>query len=112
MVGLEWTKCALVDPVRGTVIAMPPGISWTFDDEYVFVIRKRIGEYFRKLAGERTDVRKDRHTAELTTFIDINSPGLRDLLRRILKDVRGIDLREDKLSVGLQKQKVFSADMD
>ena len=33
------------------------------------------------------------------SYVDVKSKGLRDVLRKVLKDIRGICLREDKPSV-------------
>ncbi|OCL11968.1 hypothetical protein AOQ84DRAFT_373497 [Glonium stellatum] len=42
---------------------------------------------------------KERKTEKATNYMDINSEGLRDILRAVLEDVRGISLREDRLSI-------------
>jgi hypothetical protein len=42
---------------------------------------------------------EDKKTAEPTIFIDVNSEHLREVLKTVLEDVKGINLREDKLSV-------------
>lgn len=42
---------------------------------------------------------QDRHTFEPSTYIDVNLEDLRDILRRTLGNIKGLDLREDKLSV-------------
>jgi hypothetical protein len=42
---------------------------------------------------------EDKKTTEPTIFIDVNSEHLREVLKVVLKDVKGINLREDKLSV-------------
>ncbi|KAI9891861.1 MAG: hypothetical protein M1814_002246 [Vezdaea aestivalis] len=55
-------------------------------EQYVFVVRQRLGQ-------------KDVHSQ---TFIDVKSDGLRDILREVLKDVRGICLREDKPEVQIE----------
>ena len=41
----------------------------------------------------------DKETKDTTTYVDIKSKCLRDILRAVLQDVRGISLKEDKLSV-------------
>ena len=41
----------------------------------------------------------DKDTKDTTTYIDIKSKYLRDMLRVVLQNVRGISLKEDKLSV-------------
>ncbi|KAF5128353.1 hypothetical protein E5D57_009292 [Metarhizium anisopliae] len=52
-------------------------------DQYVFVVRERI----------------DRRACEKTSFIDIKSPSLRDILREACRDIRGVSLAEDAPSV-------------
>ncbi|KAI6709035.1 AAA family ATPase [Diplocarpon mali] len=52
-------------------------------DRYIFVVRTRI----------------DRTTEKQTHHVDIKSEGLRDVLRSVLQDVKGICLRETKPSV-------------
>jgi hypothetical protein len=42
---------------------------------------------------------KNKKTTEPTIFIDVNLEHLREVLKTVLKDVKGINLREDKLSV-------------
>jgi hypothetical protein len=42
---------------------------------------------------------KDKKTAEPTIFINVNSEHLQEVLKTVLEDVKGINLREDKLSV-------------
>jgi hypothetical protein len=41
----------------------------------------------------------DKETKDTTTYVDIKSKCLRDMLRVVLQDVREISLKEDKLSV-------------
>ncbi|KAH6666386.1 P-loop containing nucleoside triphosphate hydrolase protein [Halenospora varia] len=53
-------------------------------DRYLFVVRHRS---------------LDKETKDRTTYVDIKSKCLRDILRVVLQDVRGISLKEDKLSV-------------
>ncbi|CZR66033.1 uncharacterized protein PAC_15933 [Phialocephala subalpina] len=52
-------------------------------DQYIFVVRTRI----------------DKKTEKRTHYIDLKSEGLRDVLRSVLQDVKGICLREEKPSV-------------
>ncbi|KAH8759552.1 hypothetical protein F5882DRAFT_453760 [Hyaloscypha sp. PMI_1271] len=52
-------------------------------DQYIFVVRTR----------------SDRTTEKQTHHVDIKSEGLRDVLRSVLEDVKGICLREGKPSV-------------
>lgn len=41
----------------------------------------------------------DKQTFEQVFYIDINSDGLRDVLRIVLREVHGLSLREDKITV-------------
>ncbi|KAH8751172.1 hypothetical protein BGZ57DRAFT_775113, partial [Hyaloscypha finlandica] len=52
-------------------------------DLYVFVVRRRV----------------NKKTKVTTSYIDIKLELLWDILRDILKDVRGISLNESKLSI-------------
>ncbi|KKZ65599.1 hypothetical protein EMCG_08563 [[Emmonsia] crescens] len=52
-------------------------------DEYVFVVREHI----------------DNESKESTTYIDVKSEVLRDILRGVLQDAKGINLMEDKPSI-------------
>jgi hypothetical protein len=42
---------------------------------------------------------QDKKTTDLTRFIDVNSKYLRNILITVLAEVKGINLREDKLAV-------------
>jgi hypothetical protein len=44
-------------------------------------------------------VQLERNSEEVTTYIDIKSEGLRDVLRVVLNDIKAISLMEDKPSV-------------
>ncbi|KAA6414807.1 MAG: hypothetical protein FRX48_01557 [Lasallia pustulata] len=52
-------------------------------DEYVFIIRART----------------NRKTFKQVFYVDIKSEGLRDVLRIVLRDVRGLSLGEDKINL-------------
>ncbi|OJD12102.1 hypothetical protein AJ78_07251 [Emergomyces pasteurianus Ep9510] len=52
-------------------------------DEYVFVVRLRI----------------DKMTAEPRAYLDIKSPGLRDILKTVLQDIKAVSLEADKPTV-------------
>ncbi|KAF2726605.1 P-loop containing nucleoside triphosphate hydrolase protein, partial [Polyplosphaeria fusca] len=52
-------------------------------EQYVFVVRVRV----------------DKTTKDTTSFIDIKSESLRDILRKILEDVRGVSRAEDMPTV-------------
>ena len=41
----------------------------------------------------------DRRAFEQVFYVDVKSEGLRDILRIILRDVRGLSLREDNVTV-------------
>ena len=41
----------------------------------------------------------DKETFEQVFYIDIKSDRLRDVLRVVLREVRGLSLREDKITV-------------
>ncbi|KAF7166805.1 hypothetical protein CNMCM6106_002503 [Aspergillus hiratsukae] len=51
--------------------------------EYAFVVRERV----------------ERNSEEVTSYIDIKSDGLRDILRVVLHDIKAISLMEDKPSI-------------
>lgn len=71
-------------------------------DEYVFVVRVRIGEPIDLFADPFTnDDTLDRKTNDPTFYIDIKSEELRDIVRTILRDVKGICLGDDKPTVQL-----------
>ncbi|KAH7000859.1 P-loop containing nucleoside triphosphate hydrolase protein [Ilyonectria destructans] len=52
-------------------------------DQYVFLVRDRI----------------DRKTDEITSFIDVKSPSLRDVLREVCRDIRVVSLAEETPSI-------------
>ena len=49
--------------------------------------------------GEVTDLFLVRDSSDIIYYLDINSPGLRDILRAILKVIRTADLGTEKPSV-------------
>jgi hypothetical protein len=51
----------------------------------------------------------DKETKNQIQYIDIKSPGLRDILRKVLQDVQGICLYEEKPSVSLEPRKHSNA---
>jgi hypothetical protein len=68
-------------------------------DQYVFVVRARIGQYIRsKRAPYTHEGILDKNAATNTIYIDIKSECLRDILRMALKGVHGISAKEDKPS--------------
>src|ERR1700712_6056807 len=68
-------------------------------DQYVFVVRARIGQYIRSKQAPCTheDI-LDKKTSTNTVYIDIKSEWLRDIVRIVLKGVHGISAKEDKPS--------------
>jgi hypothetical protein len=68
-------------------------------DQYVFVVRARIGQYIRSKRAPCThEGILDKKAATNTVYIDIKSEWLRDVLRTVLKGVHGISAKEDKPS--------------
>ena len=69
-------------------------------DQYVFVVRRRVGQYVNATPSSLADCESlDKKTKVTTSYVDVKSELLRDVLRDLLKDVRGISLNESKLSV-------------
>lgn len=69
-------------------------------DEHVFVVRGRIGKSMGPWQYLDAEIEiPDKQTFEQVFYIDIKSDGLRDVLRIVLRDVRGLSLREDKVTV-------------
>ena len=69
-------------------------------DEYIFVVRIRIGKHENSYRiyvtnGETTD----KKTKRTTHLVDVKSEGLRDILRSVLQGVDGTFLKEDKPTV-------------
>lgn len=69
-------------------------------DQYVFVVRGRVGMYSLGAKAE-TDNLTDKQSKETTYFVDINSFILRDASREVLHGVPGISIMEEKLSVSI-----------
>ncbi|KIW99705.1 uncharacterized protein Z518_11118 [Rhinocladiella mackenziei CBS 650.93] len=65
------------------VVESPPAVELTELDTYVFVVRTRV---------ERTSLKS-------TTYVDIKSEDLRDILRIVLKDIKWLSLGEDKPAI-------------
>ena len=64
-------------------------------DLYVFVVRRRVGQYINATPSSLVDCEPlDKKTKMTTCYVDVKSELLRDLLRDVLKDVRGISLNE------------------
>lgn len=69
-------------------------------DEHVFVIRARTGKSMGPWKYLSVKVRTpDKETCEQVFYIDIKSERLRDVLRIVLQEVRGLSLREDKIAI-------------
>ena len=54
------------------------------------------------VATSTPDSSLDKETKNQIEYIDIKSSGLRDILRKVLQDVQGICLHEEKPSVSLK----------
>ncbi|KAL8870950.1 MAG: hypothetical protein Q9198_007513 [Flavoplaca austrocitrina] len=59
-------------------------------DEYVFVVRAR--------TDAKTE-HPEKGASEQVFYVDVKSEGLRDVLRIVLRDVHGLSLGEDKITV-------------
>ena len=57
-------------------------------DQYIFVVRTRIGEYRSLDYGLYCNSFADKKTEKSTHYIDIKSEGLRDVLRPVLGECR------------------------
>jgi hypothetical protein len=68
-------------------------------DQYVSVVRTRIGQYIHSKRAPYTheDI-LDKKASTNTVYIDIKLEWLRDILRMVLKGVHGISAKEDKPS--------------
>ena len=58
------------------------------------------------VATSTPDSSLDKETKNQIEYIDIKSSGLRDILRKVLQDVQGICLHEEKPSVSLKLQQL------
>ena len=77
-----------------------PAAQATRLDQYVFIARRRVGEYIDAAPSFLADYEYlDKKTKMTTCYIDVKSKLLQDILRGVLKDVKGISLNESKLSV-------------
>ena len=69
-------------------------------DYYIFVVRTRFGDRVSAFIPISVpDEILDKETKNPIQYIDIKSPSLRDVLRKVLQDVQGICLLNEKLSV-------------
>ena len=69
-------------------------------DEHVFVVRARTSKSIETWKYLGAEIRvPDKETFEQVFYIDIKSDRLRDVLRVVLREVRGLSLREDKITV-------------
>ena len=69
-------------------------------DLYVFVVRRRVGQYINATSSSLANCESlDKKTKVTTCYIDVKSELLRGILRDILKDVKRISLNESKLSI-------------
>lgn len=69
-------------------------------DEHVFVVRAGTGKSmgFWKYLGAKIRI-LDKETFEQVFYINIKLDRLRDVLRVVLREVRELSLREDKITV-------------
>ena len=69
-------------------------------DQYLFIHRIRIG---RRISGDRvhrsTNRTTDRKTQDPTSYVDVKSNQLQEILGKVFQDVRDISIREDKPTV-------------
>ena len=72
-------------------------------DHYVFVARTRLGRPLLSNTTSVSDSSVDKETKNQIQYVDIKSSGLRDILRKVLQDVQGICLHEEKPSVNINK---------
>lgn len=84
---------AIVEPMK--LVGQVTGL-----DQYVFVVRRRVGQYIKTTSSSYIDQKSvDKKNKETTCYIDVKSEILRDILRDVLKDVGGVSLNESKLCV-------------
>lgn len=69
-------------------------------DEYMFVVRARTGKSMESwhVSMLRREI-PEKGASEQLFYVDIKSNGLRDILRIVLRDVHGLSLGEDKITV-------------
>ena len=79
----------------------PQKLSGGKDDweEYLFIERRQFGSLIPHTTMLMLMKPLDKKNVNFSTFLDIKSEVLRDILREVLKDVRGVNLREDKPTV-------------
>ena len=69
-------------------------------DEYIFVVRTRIGKSSRSgTTATNLDCADGNKAFDLTIYVDIKSVDLRDVLRKIFRKVGVVCLREEKPTV-------------
>jgi hypothetical protein len=68
-------------------------------DQYVFIVRDRIGESPIYQVSETANRIADKNTLDTASFVDIKSALLRDILREICKDIRNVSLADVTPSV-------------
>jgi hypothetical protein len=83
-----------------TVVESPKPKSINNLDQYVFIVRGRVGmNSLKAKVIYILTIPKNKKTKEITYLIDVRSFMLRDALRGVLHDVPGINILEEKLSV-------------
>ena len=94
--------CSWDEKAYKYIIAKPADLKEEADElsQYVFVVRIKIGKHgisFR--CQPLLTMAPDKKTKNPTVYIDVKSELLRDTLRTVLRDVRGVSLAEDMPSV-------------
>jgi hypothetical protein len=82
------------------VESLKPADQVTGLDLYIFVVRRRVGQYINAASSSLANCKSpDKKTKVTTCYVDVKSELLRDILRDVLNDIKGISLNESKLSV-------------
>jgi hypothetical protein len=68
-------------------------------DQYVFVVRNKTGRFRISWVFLIADLAIDRFTQKTTSHVDIKSTWLRDILRDVCRDIRGVSLASSMPSV-------------
>jgi hypothetical protein len=69
-------------------------------DQYIFVVRRWVGQCISTTLVSLANCESlDKKIKVITCYIDVKSEHLRDILRDVLKDIKGVSLNKSKLSV-------------
>lgn len=66
----------------------------------MFIVREKIGTHNTSQQKIESHLFSEQKTKESTTYIDVKSELLRDILGEVLKNVRSVSVKEAKPSVG------------